>query len=68
MPAAVRPELGQLRMLHKTFRPYDQDTLLLMPPSLHDWVADDGLVAYLNDLVCWPPMLSRAASRPTTRP
>jgi len=38
-------------MLHKTFRPYDQHTLLLMPPSLTDWVADDGLVAYLNDLV-----------------
>ena len=51
MPAAVRSELGQLRMLHKTFRPYDQHTLLLMPPSLTDWVADDGLVAYLNDLV-----------------
>lgn len=51
MPAAVQPELGQLRMLHKTFRPYDQDTLLLMPPSLHDWVADDGLAAYLNDLI-----------------
>ncbi len=51
MPAAVRRGLGQWIMLHKTFRPYDQHTLLLMPPSLADWVADDGLVAYLNDLV-----------------
>jgi len=52
MPAAVRCGLGQWIMpLQKTFRPYDQHTLLLMPPSLHDWVADDGLVAYLNDLV-----------------
>ena len=50
MPAAARRGLGQWLMLHKTFRPYDQHTLLLMPPSLTDWVADDGLVAYLNDL------------------
>ncbi len=38
-------------MRTKTFRPYDQDTLLLMPPSLHDWVEPDGLAAFLNDLV-----------------
>lgn len=52
MPAAVRRGLGQWSMpLQKTFRPYDQHTLLLMPPSLHDWVADDGLAAFLNDAV-----------------
>jgi transposase len=52
MPAAMRREWGQWTMpLTKTFRPYDQDTLLLMPPSLHDWVSDDGLAAFLNDLV-----------------
>ena len=38
-------------MHQKTFRPYDQDTLLLMPPSLHDWVDPDGLAAFLSDLV-----------------
>jgi transposase len=38
-------------MRTKTFRPYDQDSLLLMPPSLHDWVDPDGLAAFLNDLV-----------------
>ncbi len=38
-------------MRTKTFRPYDQDTLLLMPPSLHDWVDPEGLPAFLNDLV-----------------
>ena len=38
-------------MRTKTFRPYDQDSLLLMPPSLHDWVEPDGLAAFLNDLV-----------------
>jgi hypothetical protein len=25
-------------MRSKTFRPYDQDSLLLMPPSVRDWV------------------------------
>jgi len=38
-------------MHQKTFRPYDQDSLLLMPPSLHDWVDPDGLAAFLSDLV-----------------
>ena len=38
-------------MRTKTFRPYDQDSLLLMPPSLHDWVDPDGLPAFLSDLV-----------------
>jgi transposase len=38
-------------MRSKTFRPYDQDSLLLMPPSLHDWVDPDGLAAFLSDLV-----------------
>ncbi len=38
-------------MHQKTFRPYDQDSLLLLPPSLHDWVDPDGLAAFLSDLV-----------------
>lgn len=38
-------------MREKTFRPYDQDTLLLLPPSLHEWVDPDGLAAFLSDLV-----------------
>jgi transposase/IS5 family transposase len=38
-------------MREKTFRPYDQDSLLLLPPSLHDWVDPDGLAAFLNDIV-----------------
>jgi transposase/IS5 family transposase len=35
----------------KTFRPYDQDSLLLLPPSLHDWVDPEGLAAFVDDLV-----------------
>jgi len=38
-------------MRTKTFRPYDQDTLLLMPPSVRDWVPPDSLAAFINDLV-----------------
>jgi transposase len=39
------------RMRQKTFRPYDQDTLLLMPPSVRDWVPAESLAAFINDLV-----------------
>jgi len=42
------PESG---MRTKTFRPYDQDTLLLMPPSVRDWVGPDSLPAFISDLV-----------------
>jgi transposase len=38
-------------MRSKTFRPYDQDTLILMPPSVRDWVAPDSLAAFISDLV-----------------
>ncbi len=38
-------------MRTKTFPTYDQDSLLLMPPSLHDWVDPEGLPAFLDDLV-----------------
>ena len=38
-------------MRTKTFRPYDQDTLLLMPPSVRDWVPADSLAAFINDVV-----------------
>ena len=42
------PESG---MRTKTFRTYDQDTLLLMPPSIRDWVDPDSLPAFISDLV-----------------
>jgi transposase len=35
----------------KTFRPYDPDQLLLMPPSLADWVPEDHLVRFVGDVV-----------------
>ncbi len=61
-------------MRTRMFRPYDQDSLLLMPPSLHDWIDPDGLPAFLNDLVdeldlapFLAAMTSRAGCRPITR-
>lgn len=38
-------------MRQKTFRPYDQDSLLLMPPSVRDWVSSDSLAAFIDDAV-----------------
>ena len=38
-------------MRSKTFRTYDQDTLLLMPPSIRDWVDPESLPAFISDLV-----------------
>jgi transposase len=35
----------------KTFRPYDPDQMLLMPPSLADWVPEDHLARFVSDLV-----------------
>jgi hypothetical protein len=38
-------------MRQKTFRPYDKDNVLLMQPSVRDWVPADSLAAFINDLV-----------------
>jgi transposase len=35
----------------KTFRPYDPNQLLLMPPSLADWVPEDHLARFVGDVV-----------------
>lgn len=43
--------MPESRMRTKTFRPYDQDTLLLMPPSVRDWVDPDGPAAFIDALV-----------------
>jgi hypothetical protein len=33
------------------FRPYDQETQYLLPPSVADWVAEDSLARFVNDVV-----------------
>jgi transposase len=35
----------------KTFRAYDPDQMLLMPPALADWVPEDHLARFVRDLV-----------------
>jgi transposase len=35
----------------KTFRPYEPDQLLLMPPSLADWVPEDHLARFVREVV-----------------
>jgi transposase len=35
----------------KTFRPYEPDQMLLMPPALADWVPEDHLARFVSDLV-----------------
>jgi hypothetical protein len=61
-------------MRQKTFRPYGQDSLLLMPPSVRDWVKPDGLADFIDERSrrsisphASPPRTSRGACRPITR-
>ena len=35
----------------KTFRPYDPDQLLQLPPSLSDWLPENHLARFVSDLV-----------------
>jgi transposase len=35
----------------KTFRPYDPDQMLLLPPSVRDWVPEGDLAHFINDVV-----------------
>ena len=35
----------------KSFRPYDPDQMLLMPPSLADWIPEDHLARFVRDVV-----------------
>ena len=35
----------------KTFRPYDPDQMLLLPPALQDWVPEGHLARFISDMV-----------------
>jgi hypothetical protein len=35
----------------KTFRPYDPDQMLLLPPSVRDWVPHGDRAHFISDLV-----------------
>jgi transposase len=51
--AAAAPAAGARRPggAEKAFRPYDPDQVLLMAPSLRDWVPDGDLAHFVSDLV-----------------
>lgn len=36
--------------MQKTFRPYDPDQMLLLPPSVRDWVPAGDLAHFINDV------------------
>ena len=35
----------------KTYRPYSPDQMLLLPPSLRDWLPENHLVYFVSDVV-----------------
>lgn len=35
----------------KTFRPYDPDQLLILPPSVREWLPSDHLVYFVSDVI-----------------
>jgi transposase len=37
--------------MSKTYRPYEPDQILLLPPSLKDWLAEGHLAHFISDLV-----------------
>jgi len=37
--------------MQKTFRPYDPDQMLLLPPSVHEWVPVGDLAHFISDVV-----------------
>lgn len=51
-PAGVRGEAADhLVPVDKTFRPYDQQQTFLLPPSIQDWVPEEHLARFVDELV-----------------
>jgi hypothetical protein len=42
--------MSESAMRSKTFRPYDKDTFLPMPPSVRHWATSDSLLPVLGKL------------------
>lgn len=49
--ATVRPQSGPRPAVDKRFRAFEPDQMLLMPPSLEDWLPQDHLARFVADLV-----------------
>ena len=48
-------------MSKKTYRPYEPNQLLLLPPALQDWLPHDHFAYFLSDVVdscCCPRYLA----------
>ena len=50
-PVAVTPPVVVRSRVEKTFRCYDQRQVLLMPPSLDEWLPEDHLARFVSELV-----------------
>lgn len=49
--ATVRPQSGPRPAVDKMFRAFKPDQMLLMPPSLEDWLPQDHLARFVAELV-----------------
>jgi len=47
----VEPPVVELGPVDKTFRPFQPDQILLVPPSLDEWLPQDHLARFIADLV-----------------
>jgi hypothetical protein len=43
--------ISKLASMSKTFRAYDMNQQLLLPPDLRQWLRDDHLALYVSDVV-----------------
>ena len=43
--------ISKLRSMGKTFRSYDLNQRLLLPPDLREWLRDDHLALYVSDVI-----------------
>ena len=54
VPHNIRISYARVRgdnMTERTFRPYDRDQLLLLPPSLKEWLPEGHLSGFVSDVV-----------------
>nr|BFD87127.1 hypothetical protein StreXyl84_65280 [Streptomyces sp. Xyl84] len=50
-PIAAKRRQGRPAALGKTFRAFDPHQVLLLPPSLNDWLPEDHFARFVADLV-----------------
>lgn len=48
---AEQAEKGDPDPVQKTFRPYDQNQMLLLPPSLEEWLPEGHLARFVSEVV-----------------